>query len=207
MTITKGKEVKTEMNTVKKYRRSKVATVCYVLAALMLVYTCYQIGNTIFTIVQYYAQYDMNATPSEYFTYIMQNGLSPLINAVVLFMLGYILDAVRKLDPKNWLSDDEIADKKEEKQASKDAKQFEKKEAKTGSKPAVKDEPVVADFTADVKEDDKAEAPKKAPAKKTSSRSTAAKKTGTKTTAKKSTSTAKKKTTAKKEETKESKDE
>lgn len=200
------------MNTVKKYRRSKVATVCYVLAALMMVYTCYQIGNTIYTINQYYGQYDMKATPNEYFTYIMQNGLEPLIHTVVFFMLGFILDEVRKLNPANWLSDEDIADKKMEKQASKDAKQFEKKEAKTGNKPAVKDEPVVADFTADVKEDVKEEAPKKAPAKKTASKSaasksTAAKKTGAKTTAKKSTSTAKKKTTAKKEETKESKDE
>lgn len=162
------------MNTEKKYRRSALVKVCYFLAALMAVYTCYQIGYTIYTINTYYAQYSMKATPMEYFTYLTQNGLQPLVNTVIFFMLAAILDAVRKNNPANYLSDEDIADAKMEKRADKDAKQFEKKEAaaeKAGRKPASKEEPVVADFTADKEET------KKPAAKKSSGRKPAAKKT------------------------------
>jgi hypothetical protein len=172
---TKRKEELPKMNTEKKYRRSALVKVCYFLAALMAVYTCYQIGYTVYTINQYYAQYSMHATPMEYVTYLTQNGLQPLVNTVIFFMLAAILDAVRKNNPANYLSDEDIADAKMEKRADKDAKQFEKKEAaaeKAGRKPASKEEPVVADFTADTKEE-----PKKPAARKNSGRKPAAKKT------------------------------
>lgn len=164
------------MNTEKKYRRSALVIVCYILAALMALYTCYQLGYTVYTIRQYYAQYNMNATPMEYVTYLTQNGLQPLVNTVIFFMLAAILDAVRKNNPANYLSDEDIADAKMEKRADKDAKQFEKKEAaaeKAGRKPASKEEPVVADFTSD--KADKEET-KKPAARKNSGRKPAAKK-------------------------------
>ncbi len=114
---------------VKKYKKSPVAIICYVLAALMLVYTCYMIGNTVATINQYYSQYDMNASFGEYFTYIMQSALTPLINTIMLFMAAYILDAVRKADPANYISEDEKLDAKDAKKEAKDAKQFARAEA------------------------------------------------------------------------------
>ena len=122
------------MNKAKKYRRSKIAIACYVLAFLMLAYACYTIGNTVATINQYYAQYDMNATPQEYITYILQGGLQPLMYTIVIFMLGYILDAVRKNNPANYKSDDDIADEKMAKTEAKDAKQFARAEAAAAKK-------------------------------------------------------------------------
>ena len=40
----------------KKFRRSPVTVICFVLAALMLIYACYQGGSTIHQINDYYAQ-------------------------------------------------------------------------------------------------------------------------------------------------------
>ena len=158
-------------NNEKKFRGSAVTTICYVLAALLLIYTCYQIGTTIHTINEYYAQYGMTATPVEYITYVSQNALSPLLNAIVLFMLATIHKEVRKNNPANYLSDEDIIEAGENKKAAKDAKQVRKAAEKAGQKP-VAEEAVVADFTTAAPE--KAEAEKTAPKK---TRKPAAKKT------------------------------
>jgi hypothetical protein len=76
----------------KKYRRSVLSIVCYAIALLLVFYIVYLVGNTVAQINQYYAQYDMKAQPSEYFSYIMQTAFEPLINTVIFFMLGFILD-------------------------------------------------------------------------------------------------------------------
>ena len=183
-------------DTKKKFRRSSATIVCYVLAALMLIYTCYQIGSTINQINQYYAQYGMNATPMEYFTYTLQAALTPLINTVVFFMLAKILDEVRKNNPANYQSDEDIVEAGIAKKEAKDAKKFEKGEKaaakaaeKSGEKTAAadkkkEDEPVIADFTA-VVEEPKAE-PEKASEKKSDAKKPAAKKPAAKkSTAKK----------------------
>ena len=99
----------------KKYRRSGVSIACYVIAAIMLVYVCYQIGSTVSTINEYYAQYEMNATPMEYLTYCGQAALQPFFYALATFMFGFILDAVRKNNKANYLSDEEIEAAKEAK--------------------------------------------------------------------------------------------
>ena len=79
----------------KKYRRSPISIVCYVLAAIMLVYVCYTIVSTVQTINEYYAQYGMSAQPIEYVTYSLQAALQYIVYMIVFFMCGYILDAVR----------------------------------------------------------------------------------------------------------------
>lgn len=148
------------MNKEKKYRRSKIAIVCYVLAFLMLAYTCYTMGNTVATINQYYAQYDMSATPQEYITYILQGGLEPLFQTIVIFMLGFILDAVRKNNPANYKSDDDIADEKMAKTEAKDAKQYAKAEAAAAAKKGKEltaRESVKADFAKSLEEELKAD--------------------------------------------------
>ena len=198
----------------KKFRRSPVTIICYVLAALMLIYTCYQGGTTVHQINEYYGQYGMKATPVEYITYVGQAIMATLINAIVLFMLAKIHDDVRKKNPANFRSDEDIAEAAEEKKAAKDTKQFEKGEKAAAKAAAEKgdvsvsvktesEEPVVVDFAvADV--DVEPEAPNtpaaKKPAAKKASGSTARKPAAKKTTAKKASDekAAPKKTTAKK---------
>lgn len=181
----------------KKFRRSPVTVICFVLAALMLIYACYQGGSTIHQINDYYAQYGMKAKPVEYLTYVSQSVMATLINAIVLFMLAKIHDDVRKNNPANFMSDEDMVEAAEAKKAAKDSKQFEKGEkaaAKAADKSDVKvsvktesEEPVVVDFAvadAEVTEAPKKPAAKK-PAAKKASGSTAKKPAAKKTSAKK----------------------
>lgn len=150
-------------NNTKKYRRNAVAVIVYIFAAIMLLYTCYLAGSTIAQINEYYAQYGMTAKPSEYFTYVGQSALTPLFNTVVLFMLAYILDAVRKTDPKNWMTDAEFEEAKIAKKEAKDAKKFakgEKAAAKAGHTTG-DESTVAADFANDLEKELKADEPKK----------------------------------------------
>ena len=143
----------------KKYRRSGVSVACYVIAALMMVYVCYQIGNTIKTINEYYAQYEMSATAMEYITYCGQAALQPLYYAFTAFMFGYILDAVRKNNPANYRSDEDIEAEKEAKKEAKDAKKFAKGEAaaaKAGNVTTTENS-VEADFAKSLDEELKAD--------------------------------------------------
>ena len=192
----------------KKFRRSPATVICYVLAALLLIYTCYQIGSTVKMINEYYAQYGMTATPVEYLTYVAQNALTPLINTVIFFMLAKILDEVRKNNPANYKSDDDIVEAGIAKKEAKDQKKFDKgeKAAEKAGHKASKDEPVVADFAAAAEEPKAEEATEKKPAakkpaakKSTAKSSTAKKSTAKKPAAKKS---APKKTAEKKAEEK-----
>ena len=194
----------------KKFRRSPVTVICFVLAALMLIYACYQGGSTIHQINDYYAQYGMKAKPAEYLTYVSQSIMATLINAIVLFMLAKIHDDVRRNNPANFMSDEELVEAAEAKKAAKDSKQFEKGEkaaAKSADKGDVKvsvktesEEPVVVDFAvADVEVSAEKKTVKKPAAKKASG--SAAKKPAAKKTSAKKTSDEKaapKKTAAKK---------
>lgn len=194
----------------KKFRRSPVTVICFVLAALMLIYACYQGGSTIHQINDYYAQYGMKAKPVEYLTYVSQSVMATLINAIVLFMLAKIHDDVRKNNPANFMSDEDMVEAAEAKKAAKDSKQFEKGEkaaAKAADKSDVKvsvktesEEPVVVDFAvADAEVPAEKKAAKK-PAAKKASGSTAKKPAAKKTSAKKTSDekAAPKKTAAKK---------
>ena len=89
----------------KKYRRSAVSIACYAFALLILLYIVYLVFTTAAQINEYYAQYDMKAQPAEYFSYIIQAAIEPLINAAIFFMFGYILDEVRKNNSAYYLSD------------------------------------------------------------------------------------------------------
>ncbi len=113
----------------KKFRRSPVAIACYVIAALLAVYFLAVIFSTLSTINEYYAQYDMRAGFGETFGYLMQNGMSIFVNALLVFMAGFILETVRKLNPSNWMTDEEIAEAREAKQLARQEKQAAKGEA------------------------------------------------------------------------------
>ena len=96
----------------KKFKKSPIAVISYVIAAALAVYFCVVAVQTVNTINDYYASYGMTAAPGETISYIMQQGLNYLIYAVVIFLEGFILDSVRKLDPANWATEDEIAEAK-----------------------------------------------------------------------------------------------
>lgn len=119
----------------KKYRRNWVSAVCYGLAAAMLIYVCYQVGSTVKTINEYYAQYGMSAQPIEYVTYCLQSALQPIVYTVVFFMCGYILDEVRKNNKAYYLTDEELVELAAAKREAREAKKFakgEKAAAKAG---------------------------------------------------------------------------
>ena len=116
-------------NSDKKYRRNGVAIGCYIISAIMLAYACYQMGTTVGTINQYYAQYEFSPTALEYIVYCLQAALQPLMYAVVTFMLAYILDAVRKNNPANFLSDEEVEAAAEAKKQKREARKLARGEA------------------------------------------------------------------------------
>ncbi|MCQ2563268.1 MAG: hypothetical protein MJ128_02090 [Mogibacterium sp.] len=143
----------------KKYRRSAVSVVCYVIAALMFGYVCFQIGTTVKTINEYYAQYDMSAQPLEYITYTLQSALQPIVYTIVIFMLGYILDAVRRNNKAYYLTDEEVLEAQEARKQAREAKKFAKGEAaalKAGNATAAEDS-VEADFAKSLNEELKAD--------------------------------------------------
>ncbi len=117
------------MSEEKKYKKSIIAIACYVFAALLLIYVCYIAGNTISTVNQYYAQYGISATAGEYVTYIIESGLTPLVEAVLVFMAGCILDAVRMSNPDNYFTEEELAEIKIAKREAKEAQKAKKKAA------------------------------------------------------------------------------
>lgn len=150
----------------KKYRRSAVSVACYVIAALMFGYVCYQIGTTVQTINEYYSQYGMSAQPLEYVTYTLQSALQPIVYTIVIFMLGYILDAVRRNNKAYYLTDEEVLEVKEARKQAREAKKFAKGEAaaaKAGNVTTTEDS-VEADFAKSLDEELKADE-KKAEAK------------------------------------------
>ena len=88
------------------------------MAAITAAYFIAVIFSTMSTIHQYYAQYQMSAGFGETLGYLLQNGLSPLVSAITLFMAGFILEEVRKLNPSNWMTEEEIASRNEKLQNS-----------------------------------------------------------------------------------------
>ena len=127
---TSSEELQKGENTeMKQFRKSPIAIACYVISALFAVYFLFICVNTIITINQYYASYDMSAGFGETLGYIVQSGLSPLASTITVFMAGFILEEVRKLNPANWMTEDEIAEEKEAKKMAREAKQIAKGEA------------------------------------------------------------------------------
>ena len=146
----------------KKFRRSPFTIACYVIAAMFAAYFVTIVISTVTTINQYYAAYDMSPTFGEVASYLFQQGTMPLFAAVGTFMAGIILDEVRKGNPANWASDEEISEAKEAKRLAKEAKQIAKGEAAAAAATAasaaekiVSDESIKPEFAAVVAEESK----------------------------------------------------
>ena len=137
----------------KKFRKSPIAIVCYVFAAVFAAYFVATEVNTISTIYEYYAPYGVAPTVGEVVGYMVQQGMQPLAYAILVCMAGIILEAVRKLNPANWATDDEIADAKEAKKAAREAKKIAKGEAAKAAAEAEmadEDEQIKPEFAATV---------------------------------------------------------
>ena len=87
----------------KKFKRSKITYVCYAIAIVAFAYCILLAINTMNTIVEYYASYDMSPAFGETAGYLLQSCLPTLTSAVLLFMAGLILDEVRKNNPAYWV--------------------------------------------------------------------------------------------------------
>ena len=215
----------------KKLKQSPIVLILYLLGALMMVYTIYQIISTCSAISSYYSQMGSAPKATEIINYVLQAIVQPIASAALLGGAGYILNEVRALNPKNYITvekpapvTEEVISNAEEKPATeKEAVTTTKKvempeKAATSEKPVAKEtaivaeKPVAKEATATTETPDSKETPaeaKKPVAKKADatekSASTAKKPATTKaatTTKKSATSTTKKTTTAKKPETK-----
>ena len=103
----------------KKLRKSPIVIVLYVVAALLLVYSCYLIYSTVQYINSYYSAYGMSAGVGETITYVLQTVYQPLAMVFILFASGNILNEVRALNPAYYATAEEIAQAKTMKAASK----------------------------------------------------------------------------------------
>lgn len=124
----------------KKFRKSPLAIVCYVFAAIFAAYFVATEVTTITTIFNYYASYGMNPTFGEIASYTLQEGLASLTAAILVCMAGIILEEVRKLNPANWVTDEELAEKKEARVMARDAKKIARGEAAKAKAEAAADE-------------------------------------------------------------------
>lgn len=93
----------------KKYKVSPVSIIAYVVAALLLVNFGVSAAQTVSQVNQYYAQYGMTPGFSEVVSYVMQNGLTPLVLAFLSFLGGYTLSQVWKLNPDHVKTVAEVA--------------------------------------------------------------------------------------------------
>ena len=113
----------------KKFRRSPMAIACYAFAVVFAAYFISVVITTISTINEYYAAYGMSASAGEVITYLFQQGLTPLVAAIITCMAGIILEEVRKLNPKNWATEEELAEAREARKMAREAKAIAKGEA------------------------------------------------------------------------------
>jgi hypothetical protein len=141
----------------KKFRKSPIAIICYIFGAIFAAYFVATEVNTISTIYDYYAPYQMTPTVGEVIGYMIQQGMQALTAAILVLMAGIILEEVRKLNPANWVTDDEIAEKKEARKAVREAKQIARGEAAKAAAEAdmaEEKEGIKAEFAAAIAEED-----------------------------------------------------
>ena len=136
----------------KKLKTSKVIIGLYVCTGIVSVYALYAIFNSITYLRNYFKTY--GSSIGEHFgdalSYILNQSLSYIVFAVLIFAAATVLHEVRKLNPDNYLSQEELqilAVKKAEKEA-KAAEVKADKAAKTAEAKAVKEAKKVAKETA-----------------------------------------------------------
>ena len=95
----------------KKLKRSKVTIGLYVCTGIVSVYALYAIFNSISYLRNYFKTY--GSTIGQHFgdalSYILNQSLSYIVFAVLLFTVSVVLTEVRKLNPDNYMSAEELA--------------------------------------------------------------------------------------------------
>lgn len=132
----------------KKLKQSPVVIALYVLALLGLAYTFIQIGSTVKYIVSYYSSYGMKPGFSEVLNYVMQAVFQPLSSSILIAAAAYILNAVRALNPSNYISKEELSAIKTTKKVIKESAKKSRKtkevvEIKVDEEPEKVVEPVI----------------------------------------------------------------
>lgn len=128
------KERKTKrMKEEKIFQRSPMTIVCYVLAVILLIFAIRQMVDSWATIKDYYSAYEMGSNTVDNILYMIQSSIASLTFAFVAFISGFIISEIRKGNPDNYKTKEEIL-------AAKEAKKLAKAEAKaktdTAEKPA-----------------------------------------------------------------------
>lgn len=94
----------------KKLKTSKVTIGLYACTGIVSVYALYAIFNSITYLRNYFKTY--GSSIGEHFgdalSYILNQSLSYIVFAVLLFVASVILTEVRKLNPENYISDEEM---------------------------------------------------------------------------------------------------
>jgi hypothetical protein len=94
----------------KKLKTSKVIIGLYVCTGIVSVYALYAIFNSITYLRNYFKTY--GSSIGEHFgdalSYILNQSLSYIVFAVLLFAAAAVLHEVRKLNPDNYLSQEEL---------------------------------------------------------------------------------------------------
>lgn len=95
----------------KTLKRSKVTIGLYVCTGIVSVYALYAIFNSISYLRNYFKTY--GSTIGQHFgdalSYILNQSLSYIVFAVLLFTVSVVLTEVRKLNPDNYMSAEELA--------------------------------------------------------------------------------------------------
>ena len=128
----------------KKLKSSKITIGLYVCTGIVSVSALYAIFNSITYLRNYFKTY--GSSIGEHFgdalAYILNQSLSYIVFAILLFAASVVLNEVRKLNPDNYISDEEmqaLAAAKAEKNA-KAAEAKAMKEAEKAAKEAAKAE-------------------------------------------------------------------
>lgn len=89
----------------KKLKKSPISIVCYVIATLSLVYGIYAFAGGISYLNQYFTAYGTSISENmkDAMSYLLSQSFTPVCFAVLVFMCGHINDAVRALNPDNFV--------------------------------------------------------------------------------------------------------
>ena len=89
----------------KKLKKSPITIACYVIAGLSILYAAYSLYAAVAYLSNYFTAYGTSiaANLSDSMTYMLSQSFTPLCFAVMMFMCGHINDAVRALNPDNYV--------------------------------------------------------------------------------------------------------
>lgn len=96
---------KSEDIDMKKLKKSPVSILCYVIAALSLIYALYALVSGYSYLNSYFSAYgtSIGANLGDAATYMLSQSFTPLCFAVMVFMCGHINEGVRALNPENYV--------------------------------------------------------------------------------------------------------